>query len=153
MKVDHRYFSIRGTCIDAGAKIREFVYESGARNGEGARSVEAEEPDAGVFSFVMDVGSNVDLVKARDERNDRASVRTNARERERDQSNVGISIERVDFERPRKQLLNPVGRHDPMQEQKVMPVLAHQRGLVRGSECRGNSIDSVWKFHEGCWEQ
>ena len=44
-------------------KIRQVIAEPGARDGEPARGVQAEEPDAGIAAVAVHVGAQVELVK------------------------------------------------------------------------------------------
>ena len=123
-------------------KVRQLV--RGARRGDGdrARRIETEEPDAGIASVAMHVGAHVDLVKRRHPRQRRHADGTDAGERERDEADVGDAVERVDGQLRRDERLQLLRRDFPMQKKEVMPVLPHQRRLI-GLKRRSDAVDGV----------
>src|ERR1043165_2024022 len=130
----------------AGVEGRQVV--RGARGGDGdrARGVEAEEPDAGIAAAEVDVRADVDLVEARDPWQRRRQHRAHAAERERHQADVGVGGERVDRQLRRNERLELLRRHLPMQKEEVMPVLSQDHGRI-GLERRRDAIDLIQVRH------
>ena len=86
-------------------------------------------------------------MKARDPRQRRRQNWPNTGEREWDESDVSLSIKRVDRQLRRHQPLQLLRGNLPVQKKKVMPILVHHHLRIR-LERRGDTIDRVNGSHQ-----
>ena len=106
--------------VDLRPEVRQFVEGARGVDGQNARRVQAEEPDAVIGAAAVHVRAHVDLVKARQERDGRRQDRPHVAQGERDQADVGFAFERVDGQLRRDHLLQFVRGNLPVQEEQVM---------------------------------
>ncbi len=94
------------------------------RDGDCARGVESEKPDAGLAAGAH-IRAHIQFRERGEPRNVRRSAKAHARHSKRDDSEPRASLEAIQFQTPRNQRPQRLRRNAPMHEKQVMPFLAH----------------------------
>jgi hypothetical protein len=113
-----------------GPVVRDPVRPPGARDGEPAVGVEAQEVDAGL-AVDRRVGADVGLGKARDAGDWRRALEAQAGDLEGRDADPGAAVERVDRKLRRNRGAQRLDRHRPVGEEQVQPRLTLEPRPVR----------------------
>src|SRR5687768_7220841 len=116
--------------VDLRLEVRKLVGKPRGFDCDCARRIKAEEPHARIGTVATNVSAYVHFVKGGYPGQSRHHDGADSAESERDQTDPGLALMDVDRETGREKALQLLRRHLPVQEEKVAPILMHDRWLI-----------------------